>query len=95
MNNRLAPELTDGLTTWAGPSSDVGGDVPMGAQVRTEHCHLDADTLVASDERTFLYLALEDADRATEDGRPFRLDAPAARQLRDLLNVATARGYLS
>jgi hypothetical protein len=83
----LPPELTEGLTGWSGHPTEEG-QVPVGAQIRVE------SGLDTSDE-TLLYVALEDADRALyEDGRPFRLDAAAARMLRDLLNIATARGYL-
>lgn len=37
---------------------------------------------------------MEYAERSTENGNPYILSAFEARKLRDLLNVATARGFL-
>lgn len=87
----LSPELTEGLTFWVEQSEGVG----TGGQVRTECLELDPETMKATNEQTFLYLAPSDLLRTSgEAGHPFRLDADTARMLRDLLNIATARGYL-
>lgn len=44
-------------------------------------------------ERLVVFIR-EDAPRSSENGHPACLPASDARRLRDLLNVATARGYL-
>lgn len=92
----LPLELTAGLTTWG---------VFAAAQLRLETTLAAADDgtylvdeaggLVPGPVLTALYLSLKDeTPRSTEDGTPFRLPADDARRLRDLLNIATARGIL-
>ena len=82
------PELFHGLTTWCGEP----GNVRVSAQIRG-----DGGASVPEDLRTGTQLALyigAGADISTEDGHPALLPADDARALRDLLNIATARGYL-
>lgn len=95
---QLAPlpaELTDGLTTWG----TFGG-----AQIRVESPFLrDPDgNPIETDHGPAvgppigcLYIAFRTgAYQSDEDGNPYRLDLVDARALRDLLNIATARGVL-
>lgn len=92
----LEPELVEGLTMWG---------LFGGAQIRTEsHGLLDDDGLDVDDDDghpvlteavTCLYIHHRDgAPRSSEDLQPWRLDLVETRQLRDLLNLATARGLL-
>ena len=87
----LPPSLTDGLTIWG----EWGG-----AQMRVEAglCTCEQPESPHVDpalEAGALYLAFSDACyQSTEDGHPYRLTADEARALRDLLNIATARGVL-
>lgn len=94
----LPPTLTDGLTVWG----SYGG-----AQIRLEtplladdHGNLAYDEngapQVAGPPIGCLYVAFRpDAVRSdNEDLAPYRLDLTEARALRDLLNIATARGVL-
>lgn len=91
----LPDSLTAGLTMW---------NEHFGAQIRVETEILIDDTgqpvftdglPVLGGRAGALYLAFKpDAPRSTEDGEPYRLDRDAARALRDLLNIATARGAL-
>jgi hypothetical protein len=75
----LSPELTEGLTDWAVVDRET-----VGAQIRSWGANND----------TVLVVAIPEPLRTTETSEPFMLDAGAARMLRDLLNIATARGYL-
>lgn len=85
---RLDPELTDGLTCW--------GD-GWGAQMRDHAVTEDDNSLVGfrvvGSEPT-LVLSLHGVPQSSEVGEPYVLNVDAARQLRDLLNIATARGAL-
>lgn len=91
----LPLDLTEGLTIWGGWG---------GAQMRIEHdlcphdpCPTGTDGHHTHDHLAHgaLYLAhRDDAPRSPEDGQPWQLTAAEARALRDLLNVATARGVL-
>lgn len=83
-------ELIQGLTINVGEP----GDEHFGAQMRWEFRHLDVETMHASDPTGVLYLAPGVGLQTNEHGNPFRIEADAARKLRDLLNIATARGYL-
>lgn len=88
----LPDTLTHGLTVWG----DYGG-----AQLRIESdlCTCDQPDLhLAPDDSAAGVLYIhhrDDAPRSTEeDGAPWRLTGDEARALRDLLNIATARGVL-
>lgn len=97
----LPLDLTEGLTVWG----DWGG-----AQMRIEHelcstagCQFaptsdDGEPVPHTHPELAagaLYLAhRDDAPRSPEDGAPYRLTDREARALRDLLNIATARGFL-
>lgn len=87
----LPASLYDGLTIWG----DYGG-----AQMRVEAglCTCDNPDSPHVDpalEEGALYIAFRpDAYQSTEEGRPYRLTGDEARALRDLLNIATARGVL-
>lgn len=92
----LPPELVEGLTTW-GPG--FGAQIRVEQRLITDH---DGNPVIDADDNYVLapplgclYIAHhDDAERSTEDGRPWRLDLTGARTLRDLLNIATARGLL-
>lgn len=73
------PEFWDGLTMWGLFGS---------AQVR-EVSNLDGD----SQPQLVLYVK-PDAERSAEDGHPYVIGAYDMRRVRDLLNIATARGML-
>lgn len=92
----LPAELVEGLTIY----HDWGG-----AQIRIQATPaddtLDLGTALAAGRRVelveYAVLAIahrDDAPRSPEDGNPWILDTEAARALRDLLNIATARGFL-
>ena len=73
------PELFHGLTVTQGDP----GNIRVSAQLRD----------YADGNRLALYIG-PGAERSTEVGEPAILPAEDARALRDLLNVATARGFL-
>lgn len=93
----LPATLTEGMTVWGAWG---------GAQIRLEQRLADGeleqiltgagdDTPVIPIIEAVLMLAVrDDCPRSTEDGNPYRLTADEARALRDLLNIATARGAL-
>jgi hypothetical protein len=100
----LPPELVDGLTTWG----DFGGaqmrvenpllypdGVDPVADPDAEPLRTDAGSIALGPPVGVLYLHIKPSHpQSPEDGHPWRFDTDDARRLRDLLNLATARGIL-
>lgn len=88
----LPPELTEGLTVHVPRTRSHTAQ--LGAQIRREATHVDHETMQTGSEETFLYVSPGAAPAYEGGSLVHRFDATAARALRDLLNIATARGYL-
>lgn len=91
----LPADLTLGLTTYG---EWLSAQLRLETTLATDDngdLMYDNGELVLGPTVSSLYLAIKlEAPRSDEDGLPWRFGADDARRLRDLLNIATARGVL-